>query len=107
MIGSGERRRITFLCDDATERANVGCVNGTDHRIQVSIGIYDAEGAELEVRTMRLGPYGMDQINRVLQPWQPTRGYVDVWSDTDGALFTCYGSVVDNLTNDPMTVLPQ
>ena len=107
MIARGERRRITFLCEDDTKRANVGCVNGTGRPIQISIGIYDSAGAELEVRTMRLGAYANDQINRVFQPWEPTHGYVDVWSDTAAALFTCYGSVVDNLTNDPMTVLPQ
>jgi hypothetical protein len=107
MIGRGERRRITFLCEDAAERANVGCVNGTDRSIKVSIGIHDAAGTELQVRTMSLGPYAYDQINRVLQPWQPTRGYVDVWSDSEGALFTCYGSVLDNQTSDPTIVLPQ
>lgn len=107
MIGSGEHRRITFLCEDINQRANVSCVNATDRTIRVGISIHDASGTELGVRTMPLGPYANDQINRVLQPWQPVRGYVDVWSDTDGALFTCYGSVVDNQTNDPMTVLPQ
>ena len=107
MIARGERRRITLLCEDANERANVGCVNGTDRPVVINIGIHDSAGAELEVRTMRLGPYANDQINRLFQPWQPMRGYVDVWSDTAGALFTCYGSVVDNLTNDPTTVPPQ
>jgi hypothetical protein len=33
--------------------------------------------------------------------------YVDVWSETAGGLFTCYGSVLDNITSDPTTVLPQ
>ena len=107
MIRSGERRRITFLSETTTERANVGCVNGTDRPIQVQVGIHDTDGTTLAVRSMRLGPYANDQINRVLQPWRPMRGYVDVWSESDGALFTCYGSVVDNLTNDPMIVLPQ
>ncbi len=34
-------------------------------------------------------------------------GYVDVWSDTAGAAFYCYGSVIDNVTGDPTTILPQ
>jgi len=34
-------------------------------------------------------------------------GDVDVWTDTEGASIYCYGSVLDNLTSDPTTVLPQ
>jgi hypothetical protein len=107
MIPSGERRRIMFMSEDADSRANLGCVNGTDRPLQISIGMYDGGGAELDVRAMSLGPYSNNQINRLFQPWEPVRGYVDVWSDTDGALFYCYGSVLDNLTSDPTTVLPQ
>jgi hypothetical protein len=107
MISSGERRRITFMSEDAESRANLGCVNGTDRPLQISIGIHDGAGSELDVRTMTLGPYANSQINRLLQPWEPVRGYVDVWSDTDGGLFYCYGSVLDNRTSDPTTVLPQ
>jgi hypothetical protein len=107
MIPSGERRRIMFMSEDAESRANLGCVNGTDRPLQVQIGIHDGAGTELDLRTMVLGPYANNQINRLFQPWEPVRGYVDVWSDTDGALFYCYGSVLDNMTSDPTTVLPQ
>ena len=107
MISAGERRRIMFMSEDAEARANVGCVNGTDRPLQVKIGIHDGAGTELDVRTMVLGPYANNQINRVFQAWEPVRGYVDVWSETDGARFYCYGSVLDNLTSDPTTVLPQ
>ena len=51
--------------------------------------------------------HGNDQLSRVFEDYMPVNGYVAVRSDTDGALFYCYGSVVDNVTNDPMTVLPQ
>ena len=34
-------------------------------------------------------------------------GYVDVWTDTEGASIYCYGSVLDNLTSDPTTIPPQ
>jgi hypothetical protein len=32
---------------------------------------------------------------------------VDVRSNTPGARFFCYGSVLDNTSNDPTTILPQ
>jgi hypothetical protein len=28
-------------------------------------------------------------------------------SDTEGAEYYCYGSVLDNVTSDPTTILPQ
>jgi len=56
---------------------------------------------------MDLGPYSNDQVNRVLADWAPVNGYVDVWADRDDALYSCYGSVLDNQTSDPTTVLPQ
>jgi hypothetical protein len=34
-------------------------------------------------------------------------GYVDVWTNAPDGIIYCYGSVLDNETNDPTTVLPQ
>ncbi len=56
---------------------------------------------------MDLGPWSNDQINRVFEDCAPVNGYVEVWGDSDDALFTCYGSMLDNLTSDPTTILPQ
>jgi len=55
---------------------------------------------------MALQARSNSQINRILQPFAPTNGYVDVSSDTTGALFYCYGSVLDSQTSDPTTILP-
>ena len=56
---------------------------------------------------MDLAPYSNDQINRVFRDYQPVNGYVDVWTESDDALYYCYGSVLDNATSDPTTVPPQ
>jgi len=63
--------------------------------------MYDATGAMLETRTMDLGPWSNNQINRIFRNYQPVNGYVDVSTPTDGGAFYCYGSVLDNLTSDP------
>jgi len=48
------------------------------------------------------------QLNRLFRAYSPVEAtWVDVWTPTDGAAITCYGSVIDNNTNDPTTVLPQ
>ena len=33
-------------------------------------------------------------------------GFVDVWSDTEGAGFLAYASIIDNQTGDPTTIWP-
>ena len=107
MISGTDRRRMIFLGEDSDFRANVGCVNGTNAHQRINIAIFDADGFHLDTRTIDLGPYSNNQINRVLAGWQPINGYVDVWADSDDALYTCYGSMLDNSTSDPTTILPQ
>jgi len=107
MIQGSEPQRIIFLSENDDSRANVGCVNGTGEALRINIGVFDAEGTFLETKTMDLGPYSNNQINRVFRDYQPVNGYVDVWADSDDALYYCYGSMLDNLTSDPTTILPQ
>jgi hypothetical protein len=107
MIVGTEPQRIIFLSEDPDSRANVGCVNGTDEALHINIELFDDEGTLLESKTMDLGPYSNDQINRIFEDWAPVNGYVDVWADRDDALYYCYGSMLDNLTSDPTTILPQ
>jgi len=107
LVQTGETRRIVFMSENADFRANLGCVNGTDMQIQILIDLYDASGTLLETKTMTLGPWSNKQINRVFSDYQPVDGYVDVHSDTEGASYYCYGSVLDNVTSDPTTILPQ
>jgi hypothetical protein len=107
LIRAGERRRITFLSENGELRSNVGCINATDEDIDVDIDVYDDTGSLRDQRTMELDAWSNNQINRILQPFAPTNGYVDVSSDTTGALFYCYGSVLDSQTSDPTTILPQ
>jgi hypothetical protein len=107
MISGTEAQRIIFLSENEDSRANVGCVNGSNDPLRINIGLFDAEGTFLETKTMDLGPYSNNQINRVFRDYQPVNGYVDVSADSDDALYYCYGSVLDNLTSDPTTILPQ
>jgi hypothetical protein len=107
MIAGTEPQRIIFLSENDDSRANVGCVNGSSEPLRINIGVFDAEGSPLETRTMDLGPWSNNQINRVFRDYQPVNGYVDVWADSDDALYYCYGSMLDNLTSDPTTILPQ
>jgi hypothetical protein len=107
MIEANDRRRIIFLSEDDDFRSNVGCTNGSGVTTQIKVELFNADGDSLQIKNMELGPWSNDQINRVFRTHSPVNGYVDVWSETDGALFYCYGSVLDNVTSDPTTILPQ
>ena len=107
MITGRVPQRIIFLSEDFVSRANVGCVNGSSEPVRINMELFNFEGESLGVETMDLGPYSNDQINHVLQGHLLGNGYVDVWADDLDALYTCYGSVLDNVTSDPTTILPQ
>ncbi len=102
MIVGTEPQRIIFLSENDDSRANVGCVNGTDQALRINIGVFNAEGEPLETKTMDLAPYSNNQINRVFRDYQPINGYIDVWAESDEAVYYCYGSLLDNFTSDPI-----
>jgi predicted GH43/DUF377 family glycosyl hydrolase len=108
MIPVPERRRLVFMTDDADYRANVGCQSGNpDNNVNVRVELFDHEGTMLGVENLMLEPWSNDQLNRVFGDNAPVRGYVDVWGYTGGGSYYCYGSVLDNQTSDPTTILPQ
>ena len=116
--------------DTDNSRYNIGCFNASDPLTTVYLRItpLDANGEpfvneETEnpiERTITIAPLGLRQYNGV---FPQLLGLEDVesaslWIHFDPALpyltsnsneipaFTCYGSVVDNRSNDPTTVLP-
>jgi hypothetical protein len=107
MVPTGVKKRIIFMSENDDVRANVGCVNGAGIEVAVAIELYGSDGVQLETKYMMLPPYSNRQINGIFQDYAPVNGYVDVRTYTPEALIYCYGSVLDNLTSDPTTVLPQ
>jgi hypothetical protein len=108
MIPVPEKRRLILMSDDADYRANVGCQSAHRNRsVSVRLELFDQEGTMLGVENLMLEPLSNDQLNRVFGDNAPVRGYVDVWGYTGGGFYYCYGSVLDNLTSDPTTILPQ
>jgi hypothetical protein len=106
-IETGERRRILFASENVDLRTNVGCQSGSDATTAVYLDLYNSQGAHLGTEIMLLPPWGNDQLNRVFDDHQPVDGYVDVSTPAATRRFFCYGSVLDNVTSDPTTILPQ
>ena len=106
-IRHGERRRILFGTENAEMRTNIGCQNASFGTMPVDLELFDMEGNSLGTKRMVLHPYSNDQINRIFEDFRPVSGYVEVWTPVSMGLFYCYGSVLDNVTSDPTTILPQ
>jgi hypothetical protein len=107
LIGQNDVRRIIFMSETDDLRANLGCVNGVNDNVPIAITLYDEAGAVLGTESMSLSPWSNNQINRIFADHAPTNGYADVSSIKATAGFYCYGSVLDNGSNDPTTILPQ
>jgi polyhydroxybutyrate depolymerase len=106
-IQTGERRRILFASENADLRTNIGCQNGGPIVTPINIELFGADGTLLETERMILYPWSNDQLNRVFRDYRPVDGYVEVSTTTGDRSFYCYGSVLDNVTSDPTTILPQ
>ncbi len=108
LIRSGERVRLLFMTENDDFRSNLGLVNGAGRPLTIRYERFDADGNSLGSGSVSLAAWGNSQINRLFGPDSPIEsGYVDVWSDTPDSAFTCYGSVLDNHTSDPTTVLAE
>jgi len=106
-IRSGERRRILFGTENGDMRTNIGCQNGTGAELSINVQFFGADGASLGTEVVVLQPWSNDQLNRIFRDYAPVTGCVDVWTMTPKGTFFCFGSVLDNVTSDPTTVLPQ
>jgi hypothetical protein len=106
LTGIHERRRLVFGTEHEDMRTNVGCVNIDTAPAAVDFELFAADGTLLGTESLLLMPWSNDQINRIFEPYQPVTGYVQFWSRAAQGKIYCYGSVLDNVTSDPMTVPP-
>lgn len=108
LIPAGTRARVLFLTENGAFRSNLGLVNGVDSPITVQWELFAADGSSLGTGARELPAWGNLQLNRVLADFAPIEAaYADVWTTTTGGAFTCYGSVLDEISSDPTTVLPR
>jgi hypothetical protein len=108
LIMSGEKKRILYFTENGEFRSNIGVLNGTGSPMTIMWQRYTEDGSMVDAASAGLPAWGNVQLNRVFAGEAPVEGgYIDVWTETEGGAFMAYGSVLDNLTSDPTTVLPQ
>jgi hypothetical protein len=106
-VRGGETRRILFASENADMRTNIGCQNANYTNVVVELELYDMEGNLLDSRLDLVPAWGNIQLNQIFDEFRPITGYVDVSSRMPNGVIYCYGSVLDNVTSDPTTILPQ
>ena len=79
--------------------------------VDVDVSLISPDGATLGTRRYRLPPFGMIQVSRVAREVGATGDLngarLDLSTATPLGSFAAYASVIDNVTNDPRTLLPQ
>jgi len=104
-FAAGESALLSGLSGDADFYTNIGVVNLATEPIAVRIDLRDAGGGSLGVRTVNLPPWSHVQVNKAIPGSAGVRGArAVITSDTPGARFLAYGSVVDASSGDPVLV---
>ncbi len=110
-VATGEKVRLGYLFENDAFRTNIGFMNSGANEITVKVEFFDHGGNSLGTKSVDLAPYSNNQWTKAytLSPINAsgiTAGFADVWSDTAGANFLTYASIVDNGTGDPTTIWP-
>jgi PKD repeat protein len=109
LVPAGQSVRLQQLSENQAFRTNVGLLNGSDQVLVVHLRYVLADGTMLGEESIGLEPYEHRQLNRAFTRVTADTvddAHVDAWTDTEGGVFYCYASVVDNLSGDPTFISP-
>jgi len=112
LISFGKPRSIVAVRDDTSFRTNLILCGTTEFvSVDVDVSLISPDGATLGTKRYRLPPFGMIQVSRVARELGATGDLngarLDLSTPTTSGSFAAYASVIDNVTNDPRTLLPQ
>jgi len=106
-LDEGESAVLAQLREDEAFRSNIGLANGWKRPARVAIDLHDADGALISSATRIIQPETTIQLGR---PFNSIGGQSDIESGyavirvISGQQVFAYGSVIDNITNDPTTI---
>ena len=111
LISKGAPRSIVAIREDAAFRTNLILSNATSISVDVDVSLVAENGSTLGTKRYTLPPLGMTQVTKVVRDLGVSanvKGARLVLSTaTSGGAFSAYASVIDNVTNDPRTLLPR
>ena len=103
-------KMLAPIRENAAFRTNLVLANATEAPLTAHVELYAADGTLVGARDVDLPPLGMRQLTRVavvLGASTLDLGRIAVSTPTPGGSVAAYASVIDNVTNDPRTILPR
>jgi hypothetical protein len=104
---SGQSGWVPNLVENGLFRSNIGYTNTGTTTASLTVRLYNGAGAQVGTYNVSLGP---GQWKQTSQPFRTVAGIgnLDAGSAkitvTSGSGVFAYGSVIDNITNDPTTI---
>jgi len=109
LIGTTPKNLVPIR-ESRSFRTNLVLVNAVEIPVTVRVELLADDGTSLGQTDVELPGLAMKQINQVAGSfgfWDLEVGRLSVSTDTPGGNFAAYASVIDNVTNDPRTILPR
>ncbi len=103
-------KTLAPIRENASFRTNLVLANPTEIPVTVHVALFAADSTPVGAQDVPLAPLGMTQLTRVaalLGAPNLDLGRISVSTPTPGGLVAAYASVIDNVTNDPRTLLPR
>ncbi len=111
LIHFGSRRSILAIREDDAFRSNLILANATQTALEVDVRLISAEGEALATKRYSLAPLGMTQVTRVVRDLGIAHSLagarLELSTPTPAGIFAAYASAIDDVTNDPRTLLPR
>ena len=111
LIQKGTPQSIVGVREDAAFRTNLILSNATSASLDVDISLVAENGSTLGTKRYTLPPLGMTQVTKVVRNLGVSANVkgarLVLSTPTDGGAFSAYASAIDNVTNDPRTLLPR
>lgn len=108
-LAAGQEARLIQLTRNSSFRTNIGLASASGSGQRVTVRLYRSDGSLLGQAPYDLPPYGHLQATDLLGQLGATDvadAYAVVRSDTPGARYFVYASVVDNGSGDPVYIYP-
>ena len=100
-------RPLPNLIQTSGFRTNIGFTNISSSTAVVQVELYNGSGTRVAVKTISLAPHQWTQANKPFATWAGLHnipGGTAKIKVTQGSGVVAYGSVIDNITNDPTTI---
>ncbi len=107
LLKKNQKRILSFLQKNEYFRTNIGCSSLSENIVDIKLKLYKKDGTYIGEKEINLQPYGYLQINDIFSSFQindVSFAFSEIISESENAHYTCYASVVDNKSNDPIFI---